>query len=143
MKAGLKLIIEGTTYRKAAQEVGLASHQDLHRAAKKLGLLDFHTEQLIIGYKRLVALSNRELERRLTEDPGSIGTRDLTILSGVAADKTGRYESWGQRDPGDPGELAASLGHLMDRISKATLTIETSEPLNRAIDVTPRQESDR
>jgi hypothetical protein len=46
IKAALHLVLDGTPYRDAAREVGLATHQDLHRAAKRLGLLEIHTTQL-------------------------------------------------------------------------------------------------
>jgi len=41
-------------------------------------------------YRRLAELSNSELERRLIEESEKIMTRDLTVISGVAADNVGQ-----------------------------------------------------
>jgi len=64
MKAALYDVLIGMPYRDAAREAGLASHQDLYRAAKKLGLLEIHSSKLVGGFRRLVDLTNQELERR-------------------------------------------------------------------------------
>jgi hypothetical protein len=135
MKAGLKLVLEGVPYRQAAAEVGLASHQDLHREAKKLGLLNIHTKELVEDYKRIAKLSNNELERRLVEEPEGIQTRDLTILSGVSADKAARYENWGHQEAWDPSQLTSSLGQLMDKLASANLKLTARDGTQASITV--------
>jgi hypothetical protein len=57
MRKALRLVRDGVPYREAAREVGLASHEDLHRAAKRLGLLEVHTKQLVAQCQRLADLS--------------------------------------------------------------------------------------
>ena len=42
MTAALLLCIEGSSLRKAAKAVGLATHQDVHRELYALGLRDLH-----------------------------------------------------------------------------------------------------
>jgi hypothetical protein len=42
MTAALLLCVEGSSLRKAAKAVGLATHQDVHRWLYKLGLRDLH-----------------------------------------------------------------------------------------------------
>jgi len=137
MRKGLHLIRDGVPFRDAAREVGLASHQDLHRAAKRLGLLEVHTTRLVEGYKRIADLSNQELERRLAESPDEISTKDLAVVSGIAADKISQYENWRTRSH-DP---RASAGAFMDRLAalEATLTIKVEQSAPPTIDVTPRK----
>jgi hypothetical protein len=112
IKAALHLLLDGVPYRDAAREVGLASHQDLHRAAKRLGLLDVHTKQLVAQCKRVADLSGAELERRLVDDPASMGVKDLAVVNGIALDKIAKYESWG-RDHADGSNL---VGQVYDRL---------------------------
>jgi hypothetical protein len=112
IKAALHLVLDGTPYRDAAREVGLASHQDLHRAAKRMGLLEVHTKELVAQCKRLADLSGGELERRLVEDPASLGVKDLAVINGIALDKIAKYESWGRVDHDAAGLASAAVDRL-------------------------------
>ena len=96
MKRALALVGDGTPYRDAAKQVGYRDHREVYRWSKRAGLLDVHSEQLVAAYKRISALSNAELERRLVENPEAIPTRDLAIIGGIAADKAAKYENWGR-----------------------------------------------
>jgi len=69
MRAALRLVAEGTPYRDAAEQVGYRDHREVYRWAKKAGLVEVHTKRLVDSYRRIAALSNVELERRLIEAP--------------------------------------------------------------------------
>jgi hypothetical protein len=130
MKAALYLVLDGTPYREAAHEVGLASHQDLYRAAKRLGLLHAHTKHLVAQCQRLADLNAGELERRLVENPESIRTKDLSVTNGIALDKIRAYEGWWHRSH-DPAAVAAAA---VDRLAalegklKLEVTVERTPP---------------
>lgn len=128
MKQALVLIVDGCTYRDSAKEVGYRDHREVYRWAKRAGLLDVHTENLVAGYKRITALSNAELERRLVEHPEGIPTRDLAIIGGIAADKAARYENWGKPQEPDRSEL---LNHLFDRLQASSAGIELKVEVSR------------
>ena len=119
-------MLDGTPYRDAAREAGLASHQDLHRAAKKPGLLEIHSSQLVGGFRRLVDLTNEELERRLVEHPDEISTKDLAVVGGIATDKVAKFEGWG-RDQGSSSvasQVADRLGALGGTLAYALILSE-------------------
>ena len=134
IKAALHLVLDGTPYRDAAREVGLASRQDLHRAAKRLGLLEMHSKQLVAQCQRVADLSGAEVERRLVEHPESIGTKDLSVINGIALDKIAKYESWGRVDH----DLAGAAAKAVDRLSQlegqlkiSVVTVERTPPAER------------
>jgi hypothetical protein len=133
IKSALHLVLDGTPYRDAAREVGLASHQDLHRAAKRLGLLEVHTTRLVEGYKRIADLSNQELERRLAESPEEISTKDLAVVSGIAADKVSAYEGWRHRNHDPAAAAAAAVDRLaaLEGKLKLEITVERTPPAER------------
>lgn len=139
MRKALHLVLDGTPYRDAAREVGLASHQDLHRAAKRLGLLEVHTRELVSQCKRVAHLSGSELERRLVENPDSIGAKDLSVISGIALDKIAKFEGWGHSRALEFG--AAVVDRLSQLEGKLNITVERAPSPGGAapptIDVTP------
>ena len=95
---------------------------------------------LVDGFRRQVSLGNAEIERRLTEAPEAISDRDLVVMTGVAADKLSRYESWGRSDRVDPAEFGNRLAETLDRITtngRVTVTLEPAKLGDDAIDVTP------
>jgi hypothetical protein len=96
IKAGLKLILDGVPYRQAAAEAGLASHQDLHRTAKRLGLPHARSPRLVEGTRRIADLPNSGVERRLTDKPKRVDTKTSAIVSGISADKAARFVGWTQ-----------------------------------------------
>jgi hypothetical protein len=60
-----------------------------------------------VGQKsRRTKLSGQELERRLVEDPASMGVKDLAVVNGIALDKIAKCESWA-RSTHDAAGLAA------------------------------------
>lgn len=103
MKAAVRLVAEGMAFRDAAVQVGYRDHREVYRWAKRAGLLEVHTKRLVDSYRRIAALSNAELERRLTEAPEEIATKDLAVISGISADKAAKYEGWGKQADDDPG----------------------------------------
>ena len=128
MKKALALVAEGMPYRDAAKEAGYRDHREVYRWAKRAGLLAVHSEQLVAVYKRIASLSNAELERRLIEHPEDIATRDLVIVSGVAADKAAKYENWGKPQEPDRSEF---LGRMLERIQSMGATeirLEVTHP---------------
>lgn len=115
MKRALQRVVTGTPIREAAEAEGYASHADVHRYAKRFGLLEIGTEQLMARQRRVVALGLEELERRLSEDPASVSTRDLVVSNGVGMDKIARRERWDR--PGDgAGSFLSRLGELAARV---------------------------
>src|SRR5262245_50692578 len=141
MRAALRLVAEGTPYREAAEQAGYRDHREVYRWAKKAGLVEVHTKQLVASCKRIVALSNAELERRLIEAPEEISSKDLAVISGISADKAARYEGWGKQ--GDRDE-AGITSPFLDRLEAAvragkTVKLEVSpRPVDAdAIDVKP------
>jgi len=135
MKAALHAVLDGVPYRDAAREVGLASHQDLHRAAKRLGLLEVHTKQLVAQCQRLADLSSSELERRLVEDPGSIGTKDLSVINGIALDKVANYEGWRHRNHDAASLASQAVDRLAALEGKLTMSVvvERTPPVEREV----------
>ncbi len=90
MKRALVLVAEGVPFREAAEAEGYASHADLYRAARRLDIAGLHLVEARTQYQRIQNLANQALEKRLLEDPDSIGARDLAIVSGIASDKAER-----------------------------------------------------
>jgi hypothetical protein len=123
MKAALHAVLDGTPYREAATAAGLRSHQDVYRAAKRLGLLDVHTKQLVAQCQRLADLSGSELERRLVEAPESIGTKDLSVINGIALDKVANYEGWRHRSHDPAGLASAAIDRLSQLEGKLKLSV--------------------
>ena len=98
-KTALRLLAQGESYRKAARQAGLRSTADLKRNALRFGLVEAHnrarralvaeerewrTAELIESMRQVAGRGAQELLRRLDEEPDSIQTRDLTVLTGVA-----------------------------------------------------------
>jgi hypothetical protein len=92
-------------------------------------LLETHTVQLVATYRRIADLANAELERRLVESPEEIATRDLTVVSGVAADKIAKLEG------SEPGRDADLVGALLARLQtvNASITLEVCAVGSRAL----------
>lgn len=154
-KTALRLLAEGRSYREAANAAGLRSAADLKRHAQRFGLVEAHnrartalvaqereakTAAVIAELRQVAGKGTRELLRRLDQDPDSIQTRDLTVLTGVALDKIAKWERW---EDGDQGEgHREQMAELLTRLTAAgntvTLAVQPPEPLARAIDVTPR-----
>jgi hypothetical protein len=142
MKAALRLVVAGRTYREAAAEMGYSDHRDVYRWAKRAGLLAAHDRQLVEANRRVSALANAELERRLIDAPESIGTRDLAIIGGIAADKVVKFREREEETRG-PDRLAQMLAALQSSDMEAHLAIRpaghaaasasiTEESLDRA-----------
>lgn len=66
MKAALGWVLEGRTYREAAELAGMGSHRELAKAAAKVpGLREAHTRELLAsrGHEPLARLWRRHLAR--------------------------------------------------------------------------------
>ena len=135
MKQALHLVADGAPYREAAHQMGFKDHRDLYRYAKSARLLEVHSERLVASYRRIASLANAELERRLVEEPETIDSKTLGIISGISADKAAKYEGWGASHQGQPGagvaELLARLhaqggGRIEVVTSNATQSVEVS-----------------
>jgi hypothetical protein len=90
MQRALKLVVEGVPFREAAAAENYADHSDLYRASRRLDLAGLHLVEARSQYQRIQNLANQALEKRLLEDPDSIGARDLAVVSGIASDKAER-----------------------------------------------------
>jgi hypothetical protein len=126
MKAALRLVAAGTDYRTAAEAVGYRSAKDLHGWAKRAGLLEVHSRELVAGYRRIASLSNQEIERRLEVAPQDVPIKDLAVVAGIASDKIARYERWGAGAIDDGGNVDR-WGELANRVlaqGGATLTVK-------------------
>jgi uncharacterized protein YcaQ len=127
-RAGLKLVIDGLTYRAAAQEAGLASHQDLHRLARRFGLAEPHTKAVVGSLRRLLALSAAELERRLVEAPEEITTKDLSVLTGILADKLFRSEGMAAPEDSTFFDRLAALAEQIRAVGGLRLEVTAPRP---------------
>jgi len=136
MREALKLVLDGDSYREAAEAVGLQSHQDLWRAARRLGI-GTSSCRVLDGHRRIARLANDELERRLVHDVDGISTKDLAVIGGIASDKLAKAEAWG-RDANSSGNQTG-----LDRILEALAAtgggrVELSvEPAVPAIELAP------
>ncbi len=159
-KEALRLLAEGRSYREAARAAGLRSAADLKRYAQRFGLVEVHNQArtalvtverevrtaAVIGELRSVAAKGtRELLRRLDQEPESIQTRDLTVLTGVALDKIAKWEKWD--GDGDREDRRDRLAEFMERLSQmgntVTLAVQPRDPAAGAIDVTPEVDGSR
>ena len=140
MKASLRLVAAGLTYREAARAVMYADHRHVFRAAKRLGLASVRSEQLVQAGKRIAALCAHEIEDRLVESPEDVSMRDLAVTRGIEMDKVAKRENWGKES--DEGSSFASA---MERVAQAASRGEIEVELKvsprperpREIDVTP------
>ena len=134
MREALKLVLDGDSFREAAEAVGLQSHQDLWRAARRLGI-GTSSSRVLDGHRRIARLANDELERRLLDDAEGISTKDLAVIGGIASDKLAKAEGWGPEGATEPGSgLDAILNKLAATGGTVTLAVSPGE---QAIDVTP------
>lgn len=131
MKSAVTLVAQGLPYREAAAAQGYADHRETYRWAKRAGLLEVHSTQLVAGFRRVAELSSAEIERRLVEEPEQITTKDLAVIAGISADKIAKAERWGSdggRNEDQPNRWLGALSAVLER-GGATLTvsIEPSE----------------
>jgi hypothetical protein len=135
IKSALYLVLDGTPYRDAARKVGFASHQDLHRAAKRLGLLEVLQPRARRRHNRLADLSKRRARGRARERTGNIPTKDLAGGQPHRCGQGGEVRRLGNQKH-DPG---ATVGAIFDRLSqlegKVQLEVTVEPP--PTIDVTP------
>ena len=145
MKRALRRLASGSSLRVAAESEGYGSKADLFRYAQKHGLISMTDRALVNQFRRTAYKSLDMIEDRITDDPDSVSTRDLTIIAGVATDKIAKKERWGQPEPDD--SLGNCLLEIAEKIipSPGRLGIhitaepgEPSDPIESARDVTPR-----
>ena len=144
MKAALRLVCAGFTYRQAAERLRYSDHANVWRAAKQYGVCEARTEEIIAGSRRISKLAGDTLEARLVEDPDAISTRDLIVARGVENDKLARYERWGQQAQDnsalsafDRAVAAALEGGKVAIEVKVTPIASREHALDHAIDITP------
>ena len=126
LKAALRLVVRGEPYRDAAKQAGLASHQDVYRRARALGLTEPHVEEQKSQYREILGLANAEIRYRLVENPEAMTDRDLIVASGVACDKLARLES-------QPSSAESPLSQLFEMLHQGgRLSIEG--PLGSGLD---------
>jgi hypothetical protein len=111
LKAALRLVVRGEPYREAAKQAGLASHQDVYRRARALGLTEPHVEEQKSQYREILGLANAEIRYRLVENPEAMSDRDLIVASGVACDKLARLES-------QPSAAESPLSRLFEMLHR-------------------------
>lgn len=143
MKRALRLVAHGVSYREAAAEEGYQDHAAVYRHARRFGLAQIRTEQIIEGHKSIAFLANDELERRLVERPEEFRDRDLSVAAGIASDKIRDYEGW-KSEQQQGGDYVSALDRLARQLEanqtlKIGFTVEKSpgDREERAIDVTP------
>ncbi len=145
MKRALRRLAVGMSLRKAAESEGYKTKASIFRYGQKHGLISMTDKALVNQFRRTAYKSLDMIEDRITDDPDSVSTRDLTIIAGVAADKIAKKERWGDRVPEE--NLGDCLIEIAERIvaggGKVGLTIEgpggeSSDPVASARDVTPR-----
>ena len=118
LKSALRLVVRGEPYRDAAKQAGLASHQDVYRRARALGLTEPHVEEQKSQYREILGLANAEIRYRLVENPEAMSDRDLIVASGVACDKLARLES-------QPSAAESPLSRLFEMLYQGgRLTVE-------------------
>jgi hypothetical protein len=120
IKAALHLVLDGTPYREAASEVGLARRVPRGEAPESARGAHEAASRPVPG---LADLSGSELERRLVEDPESIGTKDLSVINGIALDKVANYEGWRHRSHDPAGLASAAIGRLSQLEGKLKLSV--------------------
>ena len=145
LKQALRRIIAGESYREAAAAVGYSDHRVVFRSAKAFGLVEWasQTDRLIMDYRQVAHEANSELLKRLDEAPEKIPTRELTVMSGVSADKIRDYERWSKRGDQDGGGFASALAELAQKVAAGEIDLKLEvvqgSPDRKAIDVTPQE----
>lgn len=139
MRAALRLVADGWTYREAAKAAGYASPKDLHGWAKRAGLLDAHTAHLVAGLRRVASLSTQEIERRLEEAPEEISTKDLGVIAGIATDKIARAEGWGGDDAATTKRRSEQIADVLDRLAERG-GVRVSLEVERVLEESPKGE---
>ena len=158
-KTALRLLAEGKSYREAARQAGLRSTADLKRHAQRFGLVEAHnrarralvvqerewtTAELIESMRQVAGRGAEELLRRLEEEPESIATRDLSVLTGVALDKIAKHERWDEEDSWERG-VPDHVAKLLDALGTrgATAKVEVAARVTVGSDDTPHTRSDQ
>ena len=143
LKRALRRVVAGESYREAAFAEGYADHKPVFRAARAFGLAEWasKTDRLIRDFRQISHEANSELLRRLHEDPEKIPTRELTVMSGVSADKIRDYERWSKAGDRDGGGLASALARIAKQVADGEIDLKLELapgcPARNAIDVTP------
>jgi len=130
MRYALRLIAAGISYRLAATEAGYPTHNKLHWAARKHGIVSVKTERLVGKFRRLASLGVDELERRLVDEGEDFSTRDLSVAMGISADKVERFEA---RKHENEGGFIDRVTELLEKMKEAGMSMEVklSPPENR------------
>ena len=149
MKRALRMVACGETIKGSAEAAGYASHSDLHRAAKRFGLIDVKTRSLIDTHRHISRLAGEELERRLIENPEDIKIQALAVTGGISTDKVLIYEKTAKDDG---TSYLSQLEKVAERVAASGATMELTVSIKPAdpqkvtldaetIDVTPQEET--
>jgi len=146
MKRALQRVAGGQGIRESAEAEGYNSHQDLHRYAKRFGLIDVRTAAIIGTHRNVAKLSGEELERRLIEDPDKIPTPALAVIGGISTDKVIASE---KVEAYDGSSYLSALEKMAARVAESgvslelTVTVGPATPAatgpHQTIDITPRE----
>jgi len=150
MRRALRLIAGGVAVREAAESEEYASPRDVHRAARRYGLLDLRTQALINQHRSVATLANAELEERLLGDTKKISASQLSVISGIATDKIFKSE---ERSKDDGADYLSALERMAERFGEGGATLELKVTIgstrpgadtidaHEVIDVTPGEDS--
>jgi hypothetical protein len=127
MKAALRLVCGGLTYRQASDRLQYANHTSVWIRAKRYGVCEARTEELIAGSRRISKAWGDLIEERIVGAPESISMRDLIVARGVENDKLAKYESWGEQQ--EENDAVSAFQRLADAIAAGSVRLElTVEP---------------
>lgn len=145
MLRALRLIAGGVAVREAAESQEYASPRDVHRAARRYGLLDVRTKAIVEQHRHIATLATDALEDRLLGDTKKISASQLSVISGIATDKVFKSEERSQDDGSSylsaleqvAAQFAESGAKLELRVSIGPTRPAATES-HQTIDITPR-----
>ena len=115
MRAALIHMAAGRTYREAAAVVGYASHMDVYRRAKQLGLIEHHNTVLKERHCQIAILATGELEKRLVDEPEKFSAKELAVVAGISTDKVLAFE---KLESERPEEQAQRWGEVLQKLAE-------------------------
>lgn len=140
--------LNGYSWRECSEIVGWKDEtcKGARRVASQTGLYDVaaRTDRLIGQSRRIAAKAGEELERRLTEKPEDIDTKQLAVVRGIEIDKVATREGWRSKGAQEGPSYVGALTELAEQLrsgDKVSLKLEVSKESD-AIDVTPESVED-
>ena len=117
------------------------------KAARRFGLAQIRTEQIIDQSRRISTVAGDVIERRLLDEGDDLPIKDVGIIRGIENDKLARYEGWGT-DVRAGGSFTDTFDSALAKLvegggGSVSVRVEVdpaaSDPLGEAIDVTPER----